>query len=265
MNRIEEKFKQLKKQEETALMPYITAGDPTLGFTKKLIKEFEASGVDMIELGVPYSDPLADGPTIQQAAQRALSAGADLEQIFGLIEEVRTEVEIPIILMGYYNSFYKYSLQEVVSKAEEVGVDGLIIPDLPPEEAEEVEKFKNGDQLSSIFLLAPTSSEERMELVNQQSDGFIYCVSTLGVTGARNKLSSQLQGFLARVRQHSDQPLAVGFGISAPKQAAQVAKYAEGVIVGSAIIDRIAENLDQREEVMLKEVSSLVKRLKKAL
>lgn len=265
MNRIEEKFKQLKKQEETALMPYITAGDPTLDFSKKLIKELEAAGADMIELGVPYSDPLADGPTIQQAAQRALSAGTDLEQIFDLIEEIRAEVEIPIILMGYYNSFYNYGLKEIVSKAETVGVDGLIIPDLPPEEAEEMEKFKNGDQLSSIFLLTPTSSEKRMELVNRQSDGFIYCVSTLGVTGARSKLSSQLQNFLTKVRKYSDYPLAVGFGISTPDQAAQVAEYAEGVIVGSAIIDRIAENLEQSEEVMLREVSSLVDSLKEAL
>ncbi|MCK8825899.1 tryptophan synthase subunit alpha [Fuchsiella alkaliacetigena] len=263
MNRIEKKFGELALEDETAFIPYITAGDPSLEATEALVEQLAESGADMIELGVPYSDPLADGPTIQQASQRALQAGTDLDGIFNLVARLREKTEIPLILMGYYNSFYKYGFEKIVAKAEEVGVDGLIIPDLPPEESEKLEELKEG-KLATIFLLASTSDIERIKLVNQASRGFIYCVSLTGVTGARSELAPNLTEFLTRVRNYSELPLAVGFGISTSEQAAQVAKHAEGVVVGSAIIDRIKDNLDNRE-AMLAEVGKLVKELKDAI
>ena len=266
MNRIEKKFGELALEDETAFIPYITAGDPSLEATEALVERLAESGADMIELGVPYSDPLADGPTIQQASQRALQAGTDLDGIFNLVARLREKTEIPLILMGYYNSFYKYGFERIVAKAEEVGVDGLIIPDLPPEESEKLEELKEGEEgeLATIFLLASTSDTGRIKLINQASRGFIYCVSLTGVTGARSELAPNLTEFLTRVRNYSELPLAVGFGISTPEQAAQVAKHAEGVVVGSAIIDRIKDNLDNRD-LMLKEVAKLVKELKDAI
>ncbi|MGM0472382.1 MAG: tryptophan synthase subunit alpha [Bacillota bacterium] len=268
MKRIKERFEELQQEGGTALMPYLTAGDPNLEVTKRLIKEFESAGADMIELGVPYSDPLADGPTIQAATQRALANQVSLSDIFSLVAEVRSEVKLPIILMGYYNSFYQYGLKEAVAKSEEVGVDGIIIPDLPPEEAEEIKQFKSKNSVANIFLVSQTSSSERIELVDSVSEGFIYTVAALGVTGARSDLSANLQDYLATVREHSNLPLAVGFGISTPKQAAQVAQHAAGVIVGSAIIKRIEANLDLLEagaEEGFQQVSSFVSELKAVL
>lgn len=268
MNRIEAKFRELAGQDKTAFIPYIAAGDPDLEVTRDLIKELEAAGADMIELGVPYSDPLADGPTIQQASQRALKNGITIDQIFDLVKEVRTETEIPIILMGYYNSFYKYGFKKIISRAEEAAVDGLIIPDLPPEEGKEINNLKQDDQVANIFLLTPTSSEQRIKLIDEVSEGFIYCVALTGVTGARDSLAPDLKEFLTKVRNYSDQPLGVGFGISTPRQAAKVAEDADAVIVGSAIIRKMEENLDLlpgKKQEFVSKVGDFVSNLSGAL
>ncbi len=263
MNRIDETFARLKKEGKRALIPFITAGDPDFATTRELAWEFERRGADLLELVVPFSDPLADGKTIQRASQRALEKGASLKRILGLAEEVRHFCSIPLILMSYYNPILKYGLVEFARDARLAGLDGLIVPDLPPEEAGPLMDANDARGIDTIFLIAPTSPEARISLISRLSQGYIYYVSLRGVTGARAELASDLVPMLAKVRCHTDKPIAVGFGISTPLQARDVARYAEGVIVGSAIVDQVEKHLGKPD--LVSRIGEFLAALKKGI
>lgn len=243
MNRIDQKFQELRQQGTRAFMPYLCAGDPTPELTPKLILALEAAGADLIELGVPFSDPIADGPTIQRASERALSHQISLQQILAMVARLREQTEIPIALMSYYNPIFRMGEARFCAAAQAAGVDGLIIPDLPPEQAGPLLETAPQSGLSTVFLVAPTSPPERIAMIASVSTGFIYCVSVTGVTGARTLLSDEIAPMLAALRSYTDKPVAVGFGVSTPAQATQVAALADGVIVGSAIVNVIEANM----------------------
>ncbi len=243
MNRIEKKFQELKQKNEKALITFITAGDPDFDSTVQYIQAIEQGGADIIELGVPFSDPLADGPVIQKSALRALQAGTTLKKIIQMVERVRKTSSIPIILMSSYNPIFRYNEDAFVKDAINSGVDGIIIPDLPPEEAQSTTKLANSKGLDTIFLLAPTSTEDRIKLVSQISSGFIYYVSLTGVTGTREILAEDLKEKILKIKNISSKPVAIGFGISTPEHAAFSASIADGAIVGSAIVKIIESGL----------------------
>lgn len=243
MTGISKTFKKLKSQNEKALITYIMAGDPSIEETEKLIYALEEGGADIIELGVPFSDPLADGPVIQRASERALASNTTLLQVFNLVNRVRKQSSIPIVLMTYYNIIYSYDERAFVTDAVRAGVDGVIIPDLPPEECKPLIKLTRDEGLDLIFLLAPTSNEKRISLISNKSRGFIYYVSLKGVTGARDTLSSTIKPMVDKIKKETSKPVAVGFGISNPKQAAIAGDGAEGVVIGSAIVKIIEENM----------------------
>jgi len=250
MSRIQTTFNRLKKKNETALIPYIMAGDPDLATTKSLILEMEKAGCDIIELGAPFSDPLADGPTIQKAAIRSLKNRTTIADVIGLVADVRKTSAVPLILMTYYNLIFKYGEERFVHDAVAAGLDGLILPDLPPEEAGMLISFAKKAGLDTIFLLAPTSTDDRIKLVSKVSQGFIYYVSLTGVTGAKLAVRNSIKDSLLKVKSVTTKPVAVGFGISSPDQAAQVAMSgADGVIVGSALVKLIEENIGKPELV----------------
>jgi len=247
------------KPNHTALIPYITVGYPDVETTLKIVPLLASSGCDLVELGIPFSDPLADGATIQQASYQALTQGVTPKLCFEVAQELRRRVEIPLVFMTYYNPVLKFGLEEFCSKCAEVGVDGLIIPDLPPEEGEELGQSTRRHELDLIYLLTPTSTKERIDLVASRSSGFIYLVSLTGVTGTRDRLPEELESFVARVRERTQKPLCVGFGVSSPDQARRIAKVADGVIVGSRIIQLIEEDRS------LKNACSFIKLLRDAL
>lgn len=260
MSRIEKKFQYLKKRKEKALIAYIMAGDPNILDTEKLIIELEKAGADLIELGVPFSDPLADGPTIQKAASRALGNGTSLTDILSMVKRVRKQTDIPLILMSYYNPIFKYGEKKFVSNAVKAGVDGVIVPDLPPEEAVSLIVYSRAKRLDTIFLLAPTSGNDRIRKVRSSATGFIYYVSLTGVTGTRKGLSKDIGKMVGNIKSHTKIPVAVGFGISKPEQAREASSLADGVIVGSAIVKVIEENIGKK--TMHKKVHDFVKGLK---
>lgn len=232
-------------QGHPAFMPYAVLGYPTRQASLEVIKTLVASGADLLELGIPFSDPLADGPTIQAATQKALENGVTVKDCLAMGRELRQQgVTTPALFMGYINPLLAYGLAQFVAEAAEAGIDGFIVPDLPPEEADELETLCAGSGLALVYLLAPTSTLERIKLVAAKSRGFIYLVSLTGVTGARNQLPAGLPDFVARVRQQTTTPLAVGFGIGDGQQARAVAQLADGVIVGSALVKRAAESLE---------------------
>jgi len=241
VERVGSVFEKLRLEGKTAFIPYICAGDPSLDVTRRLVLALERAGSDMLELGVPFSDPIADGPTIQRATGRALRAGASLRKILSLVEGIRGESGIPIFLMTYYNPPFRYGLEGFCRDAASAGVDGLIIPDLPPEEAAEYLKLADRFGVATVFLAAPTSSADRLKLIASASSGFIYCVSVTGVTGAREKLSDEIKPMVGRLRRLTDKPIGIGFGISNPGHVREVGKVADAAIVGSAIIRRIEE------------------------
>jgi len=247
------------KANHTALIPYITVGYPSVETTFKVVPLLANSGCDIVELGIPFSDPLADGATIQQASYQALLQGVTPRLCFEVAQELRRQVEIPLVFMTYYNPVLRFGLEKFCSKCAEVGIDGLIIPDLPPEEGEELEQSTQRHEIDLIYLLTPTSTEERINLVVSRSSGFIYLVSLTGVTGPRDKLPEELESFVTRVRERTQKPLCVGFGISTPQQARRIAKVADGVIVGSRVIQLI------KDDASLEKVGSFIKRLKDAL
>ncbi|MEK7713310.1 MAG: tryptophan synthase subunit alpha [Deltaproteobacteria bacterium] len=260
MSRIEKKFAELKDKGGKALISYIMAGDPGLEDTERLIIELEKAGADLIELGIPFSDPLADGPTIQKAAARALEQGVSLRDVIDLVKRVRKVSKVPIIFMSYYNPVFKYGEEKFVTDAVKAGVDGIIVPDLPPEEAGSLTALARGKGLDTIFLLAPTSDEDRINIVCKNSTGFIYYVSLTGVTGTREGLSKDIKGMVKKIKAHTKNPVAVGFGISRPEQAREISSWADGVIVGSAIVKIIEENVGKK--TMPKKVHDFVKSLK---
>lgn len=263
MNRIDATFEQLRERGEAALIPFITAGDPDLETTKALVLELERRGADLVELGVPFSDPLADGVTIQRASQRALQAGASLAKILRLAGEIRRASEIPLVLMSYYNPILRFGLERFAEEAKGRGVDGLIVPDLPPEEAEELCRSCEKVGVDLIFLLAPTSSAARIERVISASRGYIYYVSLKGVTGARDRLAEGIQAAVSRIKAKTEKPIAVGFGIGRPEQVREVARFADGVIVGSAIVAKVEEHLGRAD--LVEQVGDFVAPLKGAL
>jgi len=222
--------------EHTALIPYVTVGYPTVEATLKVVPLLASCGCDIVELGIPFSDPLADGVTIQKASFRALQNGVTPNLCLEIAKQLSHEVDIPLVFMTYFNPVFSYGLEEFCAACNRSGIDGLIIPDLPPEESSELEASTQRQGLDLIYLLAPTSTEERIRLIAERSRGFVYLVSVTGVTGARDRLPADLEAFVGRVRKVATQPLCVGFGISTPEQAMHAAEIADGVIVGSRII-----------------------------
>ena len=251
LNRIETKFRELQNNNKKAFMPYICAGDPTLDLSRKLLLTLEKAGADLIEFGIPFSDPIADGPIIQKASERSLCNGTSVDQVLNLVLNLRNETDIPITLMGYYNPIFQMGVDTFCERAMNVGVDGIIIPDLPPEEAEPLLEAVSGCDLATIFLVAPTSTYKRIVKIAELSKGFIYCVSVTGVTGVRDVISVEVRSMVAEIRKHTEKPICVGFGVSTPDQAQQLAQIADGVIVGSAIVKIIEENLDDELAMLL--------------
>ena len=250
MNRIDKKFQELREQGTSAFMPYVCAGDPNPELTPKLLLTLEEAGADLIELGVPFSDPIADGPTVQRASERSLKHNISLQQILEIVASVRKATDIPIALMSYYNPIFRMGEETFCKAAQAAGVDGLIVPDMPPEQAKPLLEVAPRYDLATIFLVAPTSPPERMQLIASVSTGFIYCVSVTGVTGARAMLSDEVAPMIAELRKHTDKPIGVGFGVSTSEQATQVAQVADGVIVGSAIINVAEEHIDDEAKLL---------------
>ncbi len=251
MSRIKNTFNRLRKKNETALIPYVMAGDPDLDATKRIILALEQAGADIVELGAPFSDPLADGPTIQKAALRSLRHHTSIRAVLDLVAEIRKESKLPLIVMTYYNLIFHYGEERFVNDAVAAGLDGVILPDLPPDEAGNLMPMAKKAGLDTIFLLAPTSTAERMKLVAKTSQGFIYYVSLTGVTGSNVGLQqTAIADSLRTIKSMTDKPVAVGFGIATPDQAAQVASWgADGVIVGSALVKVIEREAGSPELV----------------
>ncbi len=263
MSRLARKFAELKRRRKAALVTYFTAGDPSLELTPDIVLALEDAGADIIELGVPFSDPMADGPVIQLSSERSLRAGTTLHKIVDVVSAVRKRSEIPIILFGYYNPFHAYGAEEFSRDAAEAGADGVLVVDLPPEEAGEFKCALDASGLDMVFLLAPTSTRERMELVAGQATGFIYLVSVTGVTGERPDMDYSLEAMVSTIRTYTDLPVGVGFGISNPSQAARVAGFADAVIVGSALV-RIIERNGSNKKELLDEVGRFTRRMSEA-
>lgn len=258
MSRIERAFQNAQSQGRSAFVSYVCAGDPNPATSLQVCRALLRSGVDILEIGVPFSDPLADGLTNQLAAQRALEAGTTREDVFDLVRKIREEDEqTPIVFYTYYNLMFSGGLEAYIAEAKEAGVDGLLVLDLPPEEAGDYVEACQKIEMKTVFLLAPTTPEERVEYIAQNATGFIYYVSRTGVTGVREDLASDLQEMVGMIKRHSDNPLVVGFGIQKPDQVNAVARLADGVVVGSAIVNTIKENLED-EGKMLERIESLV-------
>ncbi len=260
MNRITNKFNELREKERIALVTYITAGDPSLESTHEIVLKLEESGADIIELGIPFSDPMADGPAIQLASERALESGTTLSGVLDTVKRIREVSQIPIILFGYYNPFFHYGLKEFSEDAAEAGADGVLVVDLPPEEAGEFEVHTSKAGLNLVFLLAPTSTTERVELIAKHASGFIYLVSVTGVTGVRPDMNYSLDVLADQIKSTSGLPVGVGFGVSTPSQVEKIAAYADAVIVGSAIV-RIIEQYGKNRDSLLEELSKFVRGL----
>ena len=239
MSRIEETFTRLKAEARRGLIPFVTAGDPDLGMTRALVVELARAGATLIELGVPFSDPVADGPVIQRASERALRNGVGVAEVLGVVKDARRETEVPIVLFSYFNPLLQYDIKRFAEEARVAGVDGVLVTDLVPEEAIEIHATLAACDLDQIFLAAPTSTDVRLRMIAERASGFIYAVSRAGVTGARSCLSEEAERLVKRLRQFSDLPVAVGFGISNREQVAEVWSYADAAVVGSAIVAEI--------------------------
>ena len=240
MGRIKKTFEHLGERGQTALMPYLTMGYPNRESALTLVPAIAQAGADLVELGVPFSDPLADGATIQAASQQALASGMTLALCLEQAHTLRAQrVTVPFVMMGYYNPILQMGIEAFGRGARDAGIDGVIVPDLPPEESDDLQAALREQGIDPIFLLAPTADEVRVRYVCGRASGFVYLVSLVGVTGARDHLPAELEAFVTRVRAATDLPLAVGFGIGSPEQAARVARIADGVIVGSALIRTI--------------------------
>ena len=259
MNRIEKKFKALKRKHKKAFIAFITAGYPSLAVTEKLIVAFDRLGVDIVELGVPFSDPLADGPIIQEASQSALKKNTHLIDILNLVKRVRRQTEIPLCLMTYYNPIFCFGEEKFTRKAKDVGVDGVIIPDLPPEEGKPFIRYANEVGLDTICFLSPTSTTKRIKSITREAKGFIYYVSLTGVTGARQSLSTDLTRNIKLIKKYTHKPVCVGFGVSNSSQIKQINKIADGAIVGSAIVKIIKDNIGKPD--LIKRVSNFTRSL----
>jgi tryptophan synthase alpha chain len=251
LGRIDDAFSQLQREGKKGFIPFITAGDPDLESTYKLLIELSRAGATVIELGVPFSDPMADGPVIQRASERALKHGFGLQEILDIAARARERITTPIILFSYFNPLLQFGLKPLAVAAKLAGVDGVLVTDLTPEEAGDYSNELRANELDMIFLIAPTSTDARLRLVAKHASGFIYAVSRAGVTGARSTVSAEAETLVNRVRRFSKLPVAVGFGISSDKQVADVQRYADAVVVGSAIVGEI-ERLGTRDDMVLR-------------
>lgn len=241
MNRIDETFQELRGKR-AALMPYLPLGYPTIPVSRDLIRAAEDAGADVLELGVPFSDPLADGPVIQHATQVALENGMTLKKCIEMVQDARAGgVKIPLVLMGYYNPILRYDLKKFGRDAFEAGADGVIVPDLPVDEADDLQDAVKVQDLHVIFLAAPTSSRERLKKITKETRGFLYLVSLTGTTGQRDALPEGLEDFVSRTREVTNKPICVGFGIGSAESARRVAQVADGVIVGSALVSKLSD------------------------
>ncbi|HET9219024.1 MAG TPA: tryptophan synthase subunit alpha [Terriglobia bacterium] len=242
MTRIDNKFQELRAANRKAFIPFITAGDPDLKTTAELILALDRAGADVIEVGVPFSDPIADGPVIQRATERALASRTTLRDILGLGAEIRKTSQVPMLIMSYYNPLFHYGLPKLAKDVAAAGFDGILASDLTVEESEPFVKAMAGAGLNTVFLVAPTSSPERIRKIAQASTGFLYAVSRTGVTGERQELSAELRDFLKTLRCHTPIPIAVGFGISRPEHVQAVWQEADGAVVGSALVREIEQH-----------------------
>jgi tryptophan synthase alpha chain len=263
MNRIVEKFAALKRAGKKGIIVYIGAGDPNLEATRGLALAFDRAGVDILELGVPFSDPLADGLVNQLAAQRGLESGTTPPKLMETIVAIRQQSQIPIVLYIYFNLIHKVGMEKFITDAAKAGVDGLLVLDLPPEESDNYEALMKQAGLCHIYLVAPTTPEDRMKLIVKRGSGFIYYISREGVTGMQANVASNLASQVAKIRAHTDLPVAVGFGISNPAQAQLVAQSSDAIVVGSAVVNQIAEHSSSIG--MVKLVSDFVSEMTQAL
>lgn len=260
MNRIDRCFAELIAENRKALVCFLTCGDPDFETTKKLVAEIVGSGADIVELGVPFSDPLADGPTIQASSFRALQAGATVRGVLETVKGIREECNAPVVLMTYYNPVQKYGLERFANDAAEAGADGVIMTDLPIEESADWKKAADNAKISTILLLAPTSTKDRIASTAKLANGFIYCVSRTGVTGAQNELPVEVKSLVNEIKGATDVPVVVGFGISRTEHVKQVWEYADGAVVGSALVSVIANAADSDDAV--KRAGEFVRSLK---
>ena len=242
MHRIEEKFELMKDEGRKGFVPFVTAGDPDLETSLAIVLKLAELGADVIELGVPFSDPMADGPTIQRSSQRALENGVNLSDVLSLARQVRSKTETPLVLFSYLNPLLRYGFERLAGAAAEAGIDGLLITDSVDNEAAEFSRVLQGFDLDLISLIAPTTTDERLEKIARSSSGFLYAVSRAGVTGARNEVSIEAERLISRARNFTDLPIAVGFGISTREQIADVWRFADAAVVGSAIVSEIGKS-----------------------
>ncbi|HUT32067.1 MAG TPA: tryptophan synthase subunit alpha [Planctomycetota bacterium] len=264
MNRIDALYQRTRSTHGFALNVYLCAGSPSLDATEALILEMERRGVDAIELGMPFSDPVADGPDLQPAHARGVAAGITLGDVLDLVRRVRRRSQVPIALMSYYNPIHYRGPARLVAEAAEAGVDGLIVPDLPPDEAAELIAAGREHDVKTVFFVAPTSTPDRVAIVNRSATGFIYCISVTGVTGARTKLPPELATQLRGLRRTTDKPLVVGFGVSTPEHVAAMAEVADGCIVGSAVARVIEARLGEPLDALLHAVGDFIEPLARA-
>jgi len=259
MSRIGERFAALRSRGERALIPFITAGDPDLETSEALVLAMAREGADAIELGVPFSDPIADGPTIQRASQRALEKGISLRRVLELVQRLRPRTDVPLLLMGYANPFYAMGARQFTAAAADSGVDGVIVPDLPPEEGADFYGAAEDAGLDAVLLAAPTTRPERLAMLAERTRGFLYFVSLTGVTGARAAVAADLEKRVRRARTLCALPVCVGFGVSTPEHAREIGRYADGVVVGGALVDRIerAATPDEAVDAAARFIASL--------
>lgn len=263
MGRIENKFSSLNSKNEKALIVYLTAGDPSLSVTKELILSLEKAGADILEIGVPFSDPTADGPVIQAASQRALKNGTTLKGVLNLVADIRRVSEIPVVLFGYFNPIFAYGVKKFAKSAQKAGVDGVLVVDLPPEEAQELRIYSDAAGLDFISLVAPTTGKNRLKTILQSATGFLYYISITGVTGTAAPKTADIAREVAIIRKLTKMPIAVGFGISNAAQAKEIGAVADGIVIGSAVVKLIDQNRDS--DNLVKIVADYAKEMKHAL
>jgi len=263
MGRIENKFKSLRANDEKALIVYLTAGDPSLDITKQLILALEKAGVDILEIGVPFSDPTADGPVIQAASQRSLKSGTTLEGVLKMVAEVRKVSQIPIVLFGYFNPIFAYGVKKFAHAARTAGVDGVLVVDLPYEEAKELRNYTDAVGIDFVSLIAPTTDKARLKKIAADATGFLYYISITGITGTAAPKIDNIKTEVEKIRKVTKLPIAVGFGISKPRQAREIGRFADGIVIGSAVVRMIDENKNNRDLIEI--VSDYIINIKKEL
>lgn len=266
MVRLEQRFEKTRQSKELALVLYVTAGDPSPEHTVEVVIRGAEAGADVFEIGIPFSDPIADGPTIQAAIDRALRRGVRVATVFEIVKAIRQKTDLPLVLMTYFNPVLQYGLERFARDAKTAGADGVLLTDVPPEEASEWIEIARRHELATIFLLAPTSTDERIKLVAEIGTGFIYCVSRTGVTGERERLPEDLPELVVRIRKQTDKPIAIGFGISKPEHVTAVAQMdgADGVVVGSALVRMLHEEFGEGRQGSWQKIVDFIKALKLA-